>query len=173
MRGLARAAPVSFEGKLVTRKLISNRYPNFSEKPDCFLPQFNGLGKKIEINPQETGKTESRPSCAQLKQLLVARRARASFFGAHLFADPAWDILLQAYVALLEKEPLLVSTICRESVVPATTALRWISVLEQEGLLVRRHDPEGERRWWLEMSESGRNVMERYLASVWPSVLPL
>lgn len=90
-----------------------------------------------------------------------------------MFADPAWDILLQAYVALLEKEPLLVSTICRESVVPATTALRWISVLEQEGLLVRRHDPEGERRWWLEMSESGRNVMERYLASVWPSVLPL
>lgn len=157
----------------MTRKLISNRYPNSPAKPNGFLPQFNGLGQRVEISHQETGKVDSRPSCAQLKQLLVARRARATFFGAHLFADPAWDILLQAYVALLEQEPLLVSTICRESVVPATSALRWISVLEQDGLLVRRHDPEGERRWWLEMSESGRSVMERYLASVWPSVLPL
>ena len=67
----------------------------------------------------------------------------------------------------------LIAAILVSTFVPATTALRWISVLEQEGLLVRRHDPEGERRWWLEMSESGRNVMERYLASVWPSVLPL
>lgn len=155
------------------RKLISNRHSNSSAKPNPFIPQFNGLGKKVEIDYQEAGKAHTGPSCAQLKQLLIARRARATFFGAHLFADPAWDILLQAYVALLDQEPLLVSTICRDSVVPATTALRWISVLEQDGLLVRRHDPEGERRWWLEMSESGRSVMERYLASVWPSVLPL
>lgn len=157
----------------MTRKLISNRLSNSSVTPNPFLPQFNGLRQKVEINHQETGEASTRPSCAQLKQLLIARSARATFFGAHLFADPAWDILLQAYVALLDQEPLLVSTICRESVVPATTALRWIRVLEQDGLLVRRHDPEGERRWWLEMSASGRSVMERYLASVWPSILPL
>lgn len=157
----------------MTRKLISNRYPNSPAKPNGFLPQFNGLGKSVEISHQEADKVDSGPSSAQLKQLLAARRARATFFGAHLFADPAWDILLQAYVALLDQEPLLVSTICRESVVPATSALRWINVLEQDGLLVRRHDPKGERRWWLEMSESGRSVMERYLASVWPSARPL
>lgn len=160
-----RAAPVSVRGYKVTRKLVSNRFQDAAGGPTRFLPQINLLGQKVEAN--------SGPSCAQLKQLLKARRARATFFGAHLFPDPAWDILLQAYVALLEEEPLLVSTICRESVVPATTALRWISILEGDGLLYRRHDPGGERRSWLELSRSGRVAMEQYLASVWPEILPL
>lgn len=149
----------------MTRKLNSNRFQDAGARPNRFLPQFNPLGQKLGTN--------SRPSCDELKQLLKARRARANFFGAHLFADPAWDILLQAYVAILEEEPLLVSTICRESVVPATTALRWISILETDGLLVRRHDPGGERRSWLELSRSGRVAMERYLEEFWSSIAPL
>lgn len=149
----------------MTRKLMSNRFQNAVARPNPFLPQFNRLEQKVETN--------SRPTCDQLKLLLKARRARATFFGAQLFADPAWDILLQAYVALLDKEPLLVSAICRESIVPPATALRWVSTLEQDGLLVRRHDPGGERRSWLELSAPGRIAMERYLEEFWPSILPV
>lgn len=155
------------------RKLISNRFENVEASSNRLLLQFNHFGQKAETTSQTAEEPGSTPSIAQLKQLLAARRARSTFFGSHLFADPAWDILLQAYVALLEKEPLLVSTICRESVVPATTALRWISILEQDGLLAKRHDPGGDRRWQLEMSPSGRVAMELYLEAVWPSVLPL
>ena len=154
------------------RKLISNRFENVEASSNRLLLQFNGLGQKVETTSKSRD-ARSTPSITQLKQLLAARRARSTFFGSHLFADPAWDILLQAYVALLEKEPLLVSTICRESVVPATTALRWISILEQDGLLAKRHDPGSDRPWQLEMSPSGRVAMERYLEAVWPSVLPL
>lgn len=157
----------------MTRKLIPNRLQDPAARSNRFLPQFNHLGQEVETNDHCPGRAHSYPSCAQLKQLIAARRARSTFFGTHLFADPAWDILLQAYVALLDEEPLLVSTICRDSVVPATTALRWINILEQEGLLVRRHDPGGERPWCLEMSATGRQAMEQYLASVSHSILPL
>lgn len=109
------------------------------------------------------------PTCAQLKELLKARRARADFFGTHLFADPAWDILLLAYVALLDQDRLLISTLCKTSVVPATTSLRWVKALEQDGWLVRR-DALDSPRAWLELSAAGRIGMERYLTAVWPSV---
>ena len=120
--------------------------------------------------PIETPKCPTGPTCDQLRQLLQARRARATFFGAHLFADPAWDILLLAYVALLEEEQLLVSEVCRTSVVPAPTTLRWIKALQQDGLLVHRNDTLDDPRSCLELSAAGKRGMERYLAQVWPSM---
>ena len=123
--------------------------------------------KPIEAPAGHTG-----PTCEQLRQLVQARHARASFFGAHLFADTAWDILLLAYVALLEQEQLLVSSVCRTSAVPATTTLRWIKTLEQDGWLVQRNDPLDHPRSCLEMSPAGKLGMERYLALAWP-LMPL
>ena len=121
--------------------------------------------KPIEAPEGHTG-----PTCEQLRQLLRARRARANFFGAHLFADPAWDILLLAYIALLEQEQLLVSEVCRSSIVPAPTTLRWIKALQQDGLLVHRNDTLDDPQSCLELSAAGKLGMERYLATVWPSM---
>ena len=123
--------------------------------------------------PIETPKCSTGPTCDQLRQLLQARRARSDFFGAHLFANPAWDILLLAYLALLEQEVLLVSAVCRTSVVPATTTLRWIKALQQGGWLVLRNDILDDPRSCLELSAAGKLGMERYLALVWPSRMPL
>lgn len=110
------------------------------------------------------------PTSDQLRRLLTARHARADFFGAHLFADPAWDILLLAYIAGLDQERLMVSTLCRESVVPATTTLRWIKALEQEGLLTSRSVPLNEPECAIELSGAGKRGMESYLSTVWSSV---
>lgn len=112
------------------------------------------------------------PTSKQLRQLLEARRARANFFGVHLFSDPAWDMLLMAYVAFLDEEKLLVATLCREGAVPATTTLRWVRALESDGLLAHRDGPLGSPQCWLEISALGRLGMERYLKLVWP-MLPL
>ena len=122
-------------------------------------------GRPIEAPKRHTG-----PTCEQLRQLLEARRARANFFGAHLFADPAWDILLLAYVALLEQDQLLVSAVCRTSVVPATTTLRWIKALQQDGWLVQGNEILDDPGSCLELSAAGKLGMERYLALVWPSM---
>ena len=124
-------------------------------------------GKPIEAPAGHTG-----PTCEQLRQLMQARNARASFFGAHLFADTAWDILLLAYVAFLEQEKLLVSAVCRTSAVPATTTLRWIKALEQDGWLVQHNETPDHSRSCLELSTAGKLGMERYLALAWP-LMPL
>jgi hypothetical protein len=138
-----------------------------------FMVQRNHLGEQNETpNRACSFGSYRRPTSEQLKELLKARQARANFFGAHLFADPAWDILLQVYVALLDKETLLVSTLLRTSSVPATTMLRWVRALEQDGWLEHNREPLEHPQSFLKLSAAGKLGMERYLASVWPS-LPL
>jgi hypothetical protein len=135
------------------------------------MSQCNHLGGPIDA-PEQAGKAavRSSPLSARVKDLLKARRARANFFGAHLFADPAWDILLHSYAALLDEEPLLVSDLLRISLVPATTMLRWVKTLEQEGWLELTEGPLECPRSSLSLSTNGRIAMERYFAAVQPSL---
>ena len=135
------------------------------------MAQCNHLGEPIEPPDRAgSGPPHPGPSSAQLKELLKARRARANFFGPHLFANPAWDILLLAYVSQLDEERLLVSTLLRTSLVPATTTLRWVKALEQDGWLEHTDDLLEGTKSFLKLSAAGKATIERYLASVWPSL---
>lgn len=126
--------------------------------------------QRFTLGSGEQPATSTGPTATQLRQVLDARHARSHFFGAHLFVDPAWDILILAYVAWLEKERLFVSSLCRANVVPATTTLRWLKVLEQDGLVIHHNGPLDEAQSWLELSRQGRSCMERYLALIWPAM---
>lgn len=153
------------------RKFISgHRLQTAADRSHQFMSQCNHLGERIEMPKRPASRNPPpRPSSAQLKELLKARRARADFFGAHLFADPAWDILLLTYVAFLDQEPLLVSTLLRTSLLPATTVLRWIRVLERDGWLEGTGNSTEEPQSLLRLSPAGKVSMERYLAAIWPT----
>lgn len=130
------------------------------------LPQRNST-----VQPAGTLKcrcvagSESRPSDNLFKDLIKARRARAEFFGAHLFNDPAWDILLETYVSDLDEEPLLISTLLYNSLVPATSMLRWIKVLVSEGWVETSKDDLQAPQVIVKLSNTGRRAMWRYLAA--------
>lgn len=110
------------------------------------------------------------PDGIQLNKLLAARRERDSFFGLHLFSDPAWDILLKAYAAWLNHESCSVGELCAATSVPARIAARWVNKLEQDGWLVLSGVTDDAA---IELSTIGKSTMEAYLASVWQSPLPL
>ena len=78
-----------------------------------------------------------------------ARQQRGRFFNSNLFADPAWDMLLELYGASLTERRLTVSRLAERSGVPSTTALRWIATLETEGLIDRQNDRFDRRRRFL------------------------
>ncbi len=109
---------------------------------------------------------------SDIRRLLEARRARASFFGADLFADPAWDILLFTFAAHLDQQRVSIGAVCDAAAVPSTTALRWINKLEQDGLVTRSDDPLDRRRAWVELTVSAVEAMERYLETVLRAALP-
>lgn len=98
-----------------------------------------------------------------IRDIVAARRARGAILGNDLFADPAWDILLELYAASLAQRRVSVSELSAASTVPATTSLRWIDKLESAGLLTRTGDPLDSRRVWVELSADGRARMTAWL----------
>lgn len=95
-------------------------------------------------------------------QLLRERRLREQFLPANLFHDPAWDMLLDLYVAHYRRLDVGVSSLCIAACVPATTALRWIGSMEAAGLFKRSCDPNDRRRIFIALSEGGRLGMDAY-----------
>ena len=117
-----------------------------------------------EMPPRSTA-TRGAPaaeSAEAVRVMIAARRRRSRFFSADMFADPAWDILLDLYIAELEQRRTMVSSLCLAAEVPATTALRWITSLVEREMLVRRPDPLDRRRVYIELSTKASDGMRRY-----------
>ncbi len=101
-----------------------------------------------------------------VRELLKLRRNRDRFFPAEIFADPAWDILLELYAAELGQRRMTVSCVCTAACVPATTALRWINTLEENQLVQRRDDRFDGRRVFLSLTDDGLAAMNDYFDTV-------
>ncbi|MBV8971029.1 MAG: winged helix-turn-helix transcriptional regulator [Sphingomonadaceae bacterium] len=100
----------------------------------------------------------------RVRQAIRARRARDRYFPAELFAEPAWDMLLDLAAAAAEGVNVAVSSLCIAAAVPTTTALRWIRTLCEVGLFERRDDPHDARRAFIRLSPPALEAMARYLA---------
>lgn len=113
-----------------------------------------------------TGTASRRPiSASQVRHVLKARAARSRFFGADLFADPAWDMMLDLYAAHLTGGLISVSSLCLVSGVPTSTGLRWIKVLEGRGFVAREDDPHDHRRVYLSLTPRAIGAIESYFAT--------
>lgn len=97
-----------------------------------------------------------------IRRLLRQRRMREQYFSADLFADPAWDMLIDVYAARLERQPVSVSSLCIAAAVPATTALRWIRTMTDTRLFVRDADPHDGRRIFIALAEGTCDALARY-----------
>lgn len=105
-------------------------------------------------------------TAAEIRQLIRARRLRSNFFEPELFADPAWDMLLDLFAAEMERRQVSVSSLCIAAAVPPTTALRWIATLHEAGLFERHADPADRRRAYIGLSQKGMDSMRSYIAAV-------
>ena len=115
---------------------------------------------------QPIGAEEAPLDAASIRGLIRARRLRDHYFGAGLFADPAWDMLLDLMAARLEGVPVAVSSLCIAAAVPATTALRWVKALTDRGLFVRIADPHDRRRVFIALSDDTARALAAYLRAI-------
>lgn len=105
--------------------------------------------------------------CRMVDSILRMRRLRTKFFPDALFADPAWDILLDLYMAELQQRRVTVSSLCVGANVPQTTALRWIKMMTDEGLLQRRDDATDARKKIVELTPEASAQMQAFLRSIY------
>ncbi|MBN8843040.1 MAG: MarR family transcriptional regulator [Sphingomonadales bacterium] len=123
-------------------------------------PERDFIAMPRSFAPEENGTDRQRAKA--VRRLLRRRRIREQYFPSDLFADPAWDMLLDLYAARLENRPVSVSSLCIAAAVPATTALRWIRTMADAGFFVREADPQDGRRIFIALAESAFDAMSRY-----------
>ena len=103
-------------------------------------------------------------------ELYRMRRARDRVLGTGLGGEPAWDMLLALYVE--EPSKLPVSSVCYASAVPPTTAMRWIGVLEEQGLVQRVGHQRDSNLILVSLTDKGRTMMERSLRAMLRAAAP-
>ncbi len=137
--------------------------------PVSFSPAMRDTARhyraEADLAPYVRAQPDEGPS-APVRRILRQRRMREQFFPADLFADPAWDMLLDLYAAQLDGQPVAVSSLCIAAAVPATTALRWIKTMTDTGLFERHADPRDGRRIFIGLSDKAAQAMERYFAAL-------
>lgn len=106
------------------------------------------------------------PDPRLVRRIIHQRQLRARYFDGDLFADPAWDILLDLTAARAEHTRVSVTSLCIASGVPPTTALRWISQMTEAGLLDRVEDETDRRRAFIVLSDKAADAMARYFVEV-------
>lgn len=106
------------------------------------------------------------PHARVVRTILRQRQQRARYFGADLFSDPAWDMLLDLTAARGENKRVSVTSLCIAACVPPSTALRWISQMIACGLFVRVEDQSDRRRAFIELTEAAADAMARYFTSL-------
>lgn len=106
------------------------------------------------------------PDPRLVRRIIRQRRTRDRFFDSALFADPAWDILLDLTAARAEHTRVSVTSLCIASGVPPTTALRWIAQMVEAGLLERVEDEADRRRAFIALSDQTADAMARYFAEL-------
>lgn len=114
------------------------------------------------------------PDPRLVRRIIRRRQQRASYFGTDLFADPAWDMLLDLTAAHGEGASVSVTSLCIASGVPATTALRWIGQMTEAGLFRRVSDSADRRRAFIALTDQAIAAVSAYFAAIKPrSDLPI
>lgn len=95
-----------------------------------------------------------------VEETLAARALRRNLFPNHLFADPAWDILLTLYSAALTGEDRGLESFSGSGLA-AKALLAWMDALQREGLIATRSSAPPTFRLTL----SGLSRMEAFFSS--------
>jgi DNA-binding MarR family transcriptional regulator len=102
-----------------------------------------------------------------VERLTASRDVRKMYIKPDILAEPGWDMLVHLYHADLTGYRSTISNLARASGVPTTTALRWISVLVENGLAERNENRFDKRSIFIEITEEARAKMYDYLCHVW------
>jgi DNA-binding MarR family transcriptional regulator len=153
----------------VTRESSSARLRQLSDEVSRIAATLarlsTGPGQTPVERPEPAG--DAPPvSLETVRQVIRARRLRVRYFDEELFADPAWDMLLDLLQAEIAQHRVPVSSLCIAAAVPATTALRWIKSMTDAGLFRRRADPHDGRRVFVELAPPASEALRRYFRDV-------
>ncbi|MEI9851289.1 MAG: hypothetical protein WDN24_11130 [Sphingomonas sp.] len=128
---------------------------------EAVLDVLTRLQQGNDADAGRAGAGAQRPAdlVAFARHLFAERRSRAEVFGAELFQDPVWDLMLELYAATGEGKRVGINSATIAAGVPATTALRYIKMLTQRGIVARDQCVEDSRRVYVRLTDRATQKM--------------
>jgi len=150
---------------------------SMDRKPLSAVPQKNEVGASIAALAERVAELEAKAAqqgAASLdfsddklatiaSSIYLSRQMRANYINGSLLTDPAWDMLLDLFIQKIRRRRVSTSSLCRTTNVPRTTALRWIDVLQAEGLLHRSPVDDDDGPEVVEMTPGAFHQMRRFI----------
>ena len=141
------------------------------------------LSRRVAELEAANGDAEAVQACAFSDSKLAAaassfyglRRLRAKYFEPALIAEPAWDMLLDLFIASIRGVRVATTSLCLAARVPQATGLRWIAVLQKHSLVRRYAACDDHRLKLVEITPEGFKLMRQYLSDGlvrYPAPLP-
>lgn len=100
---------------------------------------------------------------AKARVISAKRNRRRDFFSHQLLGEPAWDMLLDLFMQYAGGAKVSTTSLCVASQVPTSTALRYISLMEEIGYVSRSPSTQDKRVTFVSLTELGVVSMGNYL----------
>ncbi|MCB2077984.1 MAG: MarR family transcriptional regulator [Novosphingobium sp.] len=171
---------IDYRNEFPDQQSLDIRFAILADQVAAIIAQLAELGMQFtqrkagideaELRPElETAHGRPQPKHGYVKvaeRLYAERLKRSRHIDTKLLGEPAWNILLDLYIANGKGQALSVTSVTIGSGVPSTTALRWITVLETEGLITRHPDLNDGRRYLLTLARKGVEIMDKYFQEI-------
>ncbi len=137
-----------------------------SERLNNIIDAFPVMVTEMRDSAAQPGYCSSLSYESFTARLIAERRQRVKSFAPELFADPAWDMLLDLFLAMLRRKHISISSACIASSVPPTTGLRWLTHMCESGIFIRTGDHTDRRKSYVQLSDATFQQMVTYLDTI-------
>ena len=154
----------SVEAELVELRLTMQQANEQIEKLDRRIAASNSQNdKEHPVVRKDLGDADL-IGRAQQHLLWGRRKSLALDTGNGLFADSCWNMCLDIYICGLKEERVTVSGIAHSSGIPMTTAMRYINVMAEQGLIKKTQNPADNRMTFVSLSTDCMNKIKSLLS---------
>lgn len=131
---------------------------------DSALPRKHGHRHHLGLDSKTLAEAIGDSNLRYVMLHIAARRDRAHIIADEHLGEPAWDILLDLFVAARLGRCVSILDACIAANVPSTTGLRHVRKLEESGLILRYADRSDRRRSFVRLSDEMMSRIEDWAA---------
>lgn len=109
----------------------------------------------ISLAAELLSKSDTLANCTSIEIFRLERElrsVRSGIFPAGYFADVAWDVMVDLFVAGSERRKLSIADLAERNRVPLSTLLRYLAVMEEDELIYRIPDHHDKRRVFIKLT---------------------
>lgn len=131
--------------------------------------QFTAMPTSVKLTldqEEETSASGLEVSDEWIIKFIQAWQARTFYLPREIFVDPAWNMLLELYLAQLKNKRMSSETLYSLSGTSGSAAVRWLKVLESQRLIICMAEPENTDREFVELSSNGEFALRSYFCNI-------